>query len=129
MGKKISIKTENEVLQLYKEGVTQSKIAEKCGVSRRSVYNILKQNRVPTCYKEQTISETVNIINVLSLRLLYFCNDYELLVKMFVNNVFYKNYKKIIIPRRVDFIIERKKIEKIVKLSNMAGLECELQFA
>ena len=129
MGKKINIKTENEILQLHQEGLTQKKIAEKCGVSRRTVCNVLSQNRVPMYYKEQNISETVNIINVLSLRLLYFCNDYELLVKMFVAGVCSKGCKKITIPRKMNSLIGKEKIETIVKLSNMTGLECELQFA
>ena len=129
MGKKISTKTENEILQLHQEGLTQNKIAEKCGVSRRTVCNVLSQNRVPMYYKEQNISETVNIINVLSLRLLYFCNDYELLVKMFVAGVYSKGCKKITIPRKINSLIGKEKIETIVKLSNMIGLECELEFA
>ena len=129
MGKKISTKTENEILQLHQEGLTQNKIAEKCGVSRRTVCNVLSQNRVPMYYKEQNTSETASIINILSLRLLYFCNEYELLVKMFVVGVCSKGCKKITIPRKMNSIIEREKIETIVKLSNMAGLECELQFA
>ena len=48
---------------------------------------------------------------------------------MFVVGVYSTGCKKITIPRKMNSIIEKEKIETIVKLSNMAGLECELQFA
>ena len=130
MGKKIPYETEKQVLQLYNENLNSREIAEQLRISRRSVFNILKTYRVPLSEKRvEEKKDTINILKLLSLRLWYFCEDYELLCKMLVVEVCMRGCEKIIVPKKMTSIINKEKIQKVVSIVNKAGLECELSFA
>lgn len=130
MGKKISSEMENNILQLSSIGKTVCEIAQETRISRPTIYAVLKTYRVPMSEKEKREKTgTENLKNLLSLRLLYFCNDYELLTKRLAWEICTSSCKKIFVPKRITSIIKKEKIEKIVQLVNLAGLECDLLFA
>lgn len=130
MGKKITSDTENIILQLFNgEKKTVSEISKELHISRPTIYNVLKNYRVPITVEKKEKKETANILQLLSLRLWYFCEDYELLCKMFTVEVCLHGCNKVVVPKKMTSIINAEKIKKVVKLVNRAGLECELHFA
>ena len=78
--------------------------------------------------REEKKSKIINIANLISLRLLYFCDDLELLTKMFAGECCYQEIEKIIIPEKVLSLIPEQKIKKIVHLSERAGLKLDVEY-
>lgn len=118
MNKKITLELEQKILELSASGIAKDEIAKTINVSRRTVFNILKQNRVPAEYIEPTHKEKTNINNLISLRLLYFCDDCELIAQMLDCIIKTQKTKIIYVPKKIIDIVSRKKIEKIIDLSD-----------
>lgn len=95
-------------------------------ISRRTVFKICETLHIPE--REEKKSKIINIANLISLRLLYFCDDLELLTKMFAGECCYQEIEKIIIPEKVLSIIPEQKIKKIVRLSERAGLKVDVEY-
>lgn len=125
MNRKITHELEQKILELSANGTTKDEIAKQVGVSRRTVFNVLKQYRVPAEYIEPIQKDKVNIIHLISFRLLYFCNDYELLSSMFAYNIQSQKSKIVYIPKKITNIIPIQKIEKIISLSDY---RCNLEY-
>lgn len=124
---RITIDVENCILDLNKKGLTKNAIAEYLHCSRRTVFNVLNKYFVPS---REIIQEKTNtsINDVISLRLLTNCNDYELLTKMFATTVYYSKVKKLTIPERVQKIVGGEKIKKIVDIATRAGLDLDVVY-
>lgn len=124
---RITIEIEQQVLVFNKQGYTKDEIAEKLRISRRSVFTILKKNRVP---KETEINKKrlLNINEVLSIHLLKNCEDIELLTKMFASSVCYQKIEKIGVPERISKVVGINKIKKIVSLTEQAGLKLDIDY-
>lgn len=95
-------------------------------ISRRTVFKICETLHIPD--REEKKETITSITNLISLRLLYFCDDLELLTKMFAGECCYQKIEKIIIPEKVLSIIPEQKIKKIVSLSERAGLKFDVEY-
>lgn len=124
---RITIEIEKQVLAFNEQGYTKDEIAEKLHISRRSVFNVLKKNRVP---KEIIIDKKrfSNINDVVSIHLLKNCDDIELLTKMFASFVCYQKIEKIGVPERISKVVGINKIKKIVYLTEKAGLKIDVDY-
>lgn len=124
---RITIEIEKQVLAFNEQGHTKDEIAEKLHISRRSVFNVLKKNRVP---KEIIIDKKrfSNINDVMSIHLLKNCDDIELLTKMFASFVCYQKIEKIGVPERISKVVGINKIKKIVYLTEKAGLKIDVDY-
>lgn len=124
---KLTIEIEKQVLSLNEQNYTKDEIAEILHISRRSVFTILKKNRVPKeIIKDK--KQYLNINEVLSIHLLKNCEDIELLTKMFASTVCYQKIEKISVPERVSNAIGIDKIKKIVSLTERAGLKLDIDY-
>lgn len=124
---KLTIEIEKQVLSLNEQNYTKDEIAEILHISRRSVFTILKKNRVPKeIIKDK--KQYLNINEVLSIHLLKNCEDIELLTKMFASTVCYQKIEKISVPERVSNVIGIDKIKKIVSLTERAGLKLDIDY-
>lgn len=112
-----------QVLELYGRGVKAGVIARILNMPRRNVYYILKKNMVPS------MPMGTRIETLISPRLLHFCDDIELLSKMLALELFYKKPEKIIIPKRLQKIIQKEKINKVVSILDKVNLKCEVEYA
>ena len=117
----------NELINngIYKKDISayiEREFNEK--ISRRTVFKICETLHIP----EEKKSKIINIANLISLRLLYFCDDLELLTKMFASECCYQEIEKIIIPEKVLSIIPEQKIKKIVHLSERTGLKLDVEY-
>lgn len=123
---KITIDIEQRILELAGQ-CTKDEIAEMLHISRRSVFNVLKKNRVP---KEIIIDKKrlLNINEVLSIHLLKNCEDIELLTKMFASSVCYQKIKKISVPDKISKVVGVDKIKKIISLTEKAGLKLDIDY-
>lgn len=127
MGKKISSESTEKILQLFNDYQKSiSEISKVLHISRPTIYSVLEKYRTPDIEEKNKKRESENILNLLSLRLLYFCTDCDLLAKMLVPEIKTVGCKKIIIPKKMTLIIQKNKIVEIFKKT---GLECELHFA
>lgn len=124
---KITFEIEEQVLKLNQLKYTKDEIANLLHISRRSVFNILKINRVPKIHQQSdTKIKTIN--DVVSIHLLKNCDDIELLTKMFATTVFYQKIKKIAIPEKITKIVDIKKIKKIISIAKKAGLQLDVEY-
>lgn len=94
-------------------------------ITLRSVYSVLKDLRVPE-YEEKKTEFKIN--ELLSIHLLYNCNDLKLLTQMFVTEIYYQKPEKIIVPDRILKIVPEEKIKKIVNIACYAGVECDISY-
>lgn len=116
-------------LGVYKKDIP-SYIEREFGVkiSRRKIFYICKTLHIPETHEVETEKTTMNIMDLISLRLLYFCNDLELLTKMFAYNCCCQNTDTVIIPKKVLNIIPCEKIKKIIQISKIAGLNINAEY-
>lgn len=129
---KLTSKIINRVNELVAQGIYKKDIPtyierefnEK--ISRRTVFKICESLHIPDREKEE--KTITSITNLISLRLLYFCDDLELLTKMFAGECCYQDVEKIIIPEKVLSVIPEQKIKKIVSLSEKAGLKLNVEY-
>lgn len=116
--KKIDKITIDKVIELYNQKIPAEQIAEKTRISRRSVFNIIKKycsiekNDIVIFDKKNNI----NILELISLRLLYYCDDVNLLARLLTNSILDKKAKKIFIPKKIKKVIDSKKINNIIEL-------------
>jgi hypothetical protein len=114
---------ELKVIELYGRGLKAGVISRILNAPRTTVYKIIQRNRVPE------VKYNVKINELISSRLLYFCDDIELLSKRIAIEIIYKKPKKIIIPKRLQHIVQKEKINKIVSILDKVDIKCNLEFA
>lgn len=127
--KKIDWKLEEKILELKNESIDGRKIAEILGIGKTAVYEVLKKNRVPMVNLVNPVKKTIGINDLISLRLLYFCDDIELLSKRLAVEILYQKPEKIIISRRIQEIIKKEKINKVVSILDRVNMKCNLEYA
>lgn len=124
---RITFEVEKQILKLNRQKYTKDEIADLLHVSRRSIFNILKKNRVPKM-QQQDFSKDKTINDVVSIHLLKNCEDIELLTKMFASTICYQKIEKVIVPERIFKVVDIKKIKKIVSLVERAGLQLDVEY-
>lgn len=111
-----------QILELYKNGTTAGKISYLLHVPRSTIYKIIKKNRIP-------IGDGVDITELISARLLCYCEDIEILTKRLAYELLKKDAKKIIIPSHIQKFLKKEKINKVVSILDRANLKCEVIYA
>jgi len=124
---KIVISTEQEILNLRQEGLTGRQIGERMGLSKSVVYKYLKLNRVPEI-EEKKQKKIKNLNELISLRLFYFCEDVVILAKRLAAEIILQNPEKIVISKRIQSIIKKEKISKVVNILEATSLRVNLEY-
>ena len=127
--KKISYDVEQQILKLASEGMLKEKIAKELRVGRTTVFKTLREYRVPEVDTEKVNKKIKNLNDLISMRLFYFCNDFEMLSKRLAVEILYQKPEKIIVPRRMQEIVKKEKIEKVVHILDGINLKCNLEYA
>lgn len=127
--KKITYDMEQQILELASEGMPKEKIAKTLRIGRATVFKTLRDYRVPEVDTVKVSKKIKNLNDLISLRLLYFCDDFEMLSKRLAVEILYQKPEKIIIPRRLQGIIKKEKIEKVVNILDRAELHCNFEYA
>ena len=127
--KKITYDMEQQILELASEGMPKEKIAKTLRIGRTTVFKTLRDYRVPEVDTVKVAKKIKNLNDLISVRLLYFCDDFEMLSKRLAVEILYQKPEKIIIPRRLQGIIKKEKIEKVVNILDRAELHCNFEYA
>ena len=109
--------------------MSPGKIAKKLLIGKTKVFKVLKKNRVPEFQEIKVSSKIKNINELISLRLLYFCDDLETLSKRLAIEILYQKPEKILIPHRIQDIIKKEKINNVISILNKINLTCDVEFA
>lgn len=137
---KLTREVTEKIIELANSGMPIKDIPQaiertlRISISRRSVFNALEQARVPNIKSKsqevQTIQprEKLSITSLVSIRLLYFCDDIELLTKIFAREFCHLKPEKIYVSSRVQKIVDVQKINKIVNIIERVGLKCNMEF-
>lgn len=128
MNKKLTAKLEEKILELNASGVKKDDIAKMVGLSRITIFKVLKNYRTPEVFIEEN-KNNMNLLNLISFRLIYYCNDYKLLCKMFADAVMRKKPKKIIITQKLKNIIPPKKINKIISIIDYLKMDTKVEYS
>ena len=75
--KKITCDVEQKILELAAEGMPKEKIAKTLRIGRTAVFKTLREYRVPEVDKEKVAKKIKSLNDLISVRLLYFCDDFE----------------------------------------------------
>ena len=127
--KKITYDMEQQILELASEGMPKEKIAKTLRIGRTTVFKTLRDYRVPEVDTVKVAKKIKNLNDLISVRLLYFCDDFEILSKRLAVEILYQKPEKIIIPRQLQGIIKKEKIEKVVNILDRADLHCNFEYA
>ena len=128
MNFKITFEMEQQILNLAAGGMTKKDIAATIKCSPRSVFNVLKAYRVPMP-TEKKLSKQIKISDLISTHLLHYCDDLEILSKRLALEILYARPEKIVVPARIQRIIDSKKINKVVSIVRASGVPCQLEYA
>ena len=110
------------VLKLATEGCSVTKTSRLLGTTRKTVYNILKFYRVPQ-------EKIVSLDKLISTRLLYFCDDIELLSKRLAYEILSQKPEKIVVTNRLQKLIKKEKINKVVDILSKVNVKCNLEYS
>lgn len=113
---------EQKIIELASIGMQKKSIIKILRVEIKIVDDVFKKYRIP----EKKIT-TIN--DIVSTRLLYFCDDIEMLAKRFAIEVLYQKPEKIIIPKRLQKIIKKEKISKVVNILEKINVKCNIEYA
>lgn len=126
--KRTSEKTCKKIVELYQNDISVQDIMKTLSVGKTTVFKTLNRYHVPKrkkrSFKQQIKKEVLSFVRLLSLRLLYFCDDYELLADMLNNNAKASGAKKIYVSERIFDFVDSNKVKKIVSI---AQLNCEIE--
>lgn len=104
--------------------MTHKQIIKKLKISSRMYYKIL--NLLNTSDKKIVVvekKENMEINKLVSLHLLYHCNDLKILTQRIAFEILQKQTKKIFIPDRITKILDEKKIKKIDEIITNVGVK------
>lgn len=127
--KKITYDVEQKILELAAEGMPKEKIAKTLRIGRTAVFKTLREYRVPEVDKEKVAKKIKSLNDLISVRLLYFCDDFEMLSKRLAVEVLYQKPEKIIISRRLQSVVNKEKIDKVVSILDRIDLHCNFEYA
>jgi len=113
---------EEKIIELASCGMNKKSIIKTLRIESKVIDDIFTKYRIP----EKKIT-TIN--DLVSVRLFYFCNDIEMLAKRMAIEIFYQKPEKIIIPKRLQKIIKKEKISKVVNILQKINLSCNIEYA
>ena len=120
---------ELKVTELYEAGFCNENIAKATKISVASISKILSKNRVPGVEIEIEKKSIIKINDLISIHLLRFCEDLELLAKRLATEIIYQKPEKIIVPKRLQGVIKVDKMSKIINILSKVDLNCNLEYA
>ena len=126
---KADYKLAEKILELVAQGVPKKDIPKILRVGRTTVFKVLKEYRVPEIITKKESKKVVNINEIISTRLLYFCDDLELISKRMAIEIIAQNPEKIIIPSRLANFVKKEKMSKVVNILDRINLDCKLEYA
>ena len=127
--KKITYDVEQQILELASEGMPKEEIAKALGVGRTTVFKTLREYRVPEVDTAKVAKKVKSLNDLISVRLLYFCDDFEMLSKRLAVEILYQKPEKIIISRRLQSVVKKEKIAKVVNILDKINLHCNFEYA
>ena len=127
--KNITYDVEQKILELAAEGMPKEKIAKTLRIGRTAVFKTLREYRVPEVDKEKVAKKIKSLNDLISVRLLYFCDDFEMLSKRLAVEILYQKPEKIIISRRLQSVVNKEKIDKVVNILDRIDLHCNFEYA
>lgn len=125
---KIEPSTEEKILELKQQGFNGKQIGEQMGLSKSVVYKYLRLNRIPD-FEEKTPKKIKNINELISLRLLYFCEDIAIIAKRLASEIILQKPEKIVISKRTQSVIKKEKIQKVINILEASSLSLNLEYA
>lgn len=127
--KKITYDVEQKILELASEGMPKEKIAKTLRIGRTAVFKTLREYRVPEVDTVKVAKKIKSLNDLISVRLLYFCDDFEMLSKRLAVEILYQKPEKIIISRRLQSVVNKEKIDKVVNILDRIDLHCNFEYA
>lgn len=126
--KKITYDVEQKILELAAEGMSKEKIAKTLRIGRTAVFKTLREYRVPEVDTVKVAKKIKSLNDLISVRLLYFCDDFEMLSKRLAVEILYQKPEKIIISRRLQSVVNKEKIDKVVNILDRIDLHCNFEY-
>lgn len=127
--KKITYDMEQKILELASQGMSKEKIAKELRIGRTTVFKTLREYRVPEVDTVKVAKKIKSLNDLISVRLLYFCDDFEMLSKRLAVEILYQKPEKIIISRRLQSVVKKEKIAKVVNILDKINLHCNFEYA
>jgi predicted transcriptional regulator len=127
--KKITYDVEQKILELASSGMPKEKIAKTLRIGRTAVFKTLREYRVPEVDTVKVAKKIKSLNDLISVRLLYFCDDFEMLSKRLAVEILYQKPEKIIISRRLQSVVNKEKIDKVVNILDRIDLHCNFEYA
>lgn len=127
--KKITYDMEQKILELASQGMPKEKIAKELRIGRTAVFKTLREYRVPEVDTVKVARKIKSLNDLISVRLLYFCDDFEMLSKRLAVEILYQKPEKIIISRRLQSVVKKEKIAKVVNILDKIDLHCNFEYA
>lgn len=113
---------EQEIITLNSKGLSREQIKDTLRINKHYIDSVFEKNRISD-------KKIFNINDLISFRLLYHCEDIELLTKRIALELAYKKPEKVIIPTRLCKTVKKDKINKIFNILNYVGISCDLEYA
>ena len=134
MAFRIDREIEKEIIKLRQEKImTGRDIADELNrrgykIKKTTVYKYLKLNKEIGIVPAKKIIKIIKINELISLHLLCFCRDLAIISKHLANEIIIKKPEKIIVPSRVQSVIRREKMDKVVDILQAANLNVNLEY-
>lgn len=134
MAFRIDRKLEEKIIELRREKIMTGKdiaaelTSQGYKVSKSVVYKYLKMNQEIPAEKISPIKKIKKINELISVRLFWFCNDLSVLSKRLAMEIVEQKPEKIIVPTRLQAIIKKEKMDKVVNILEAANLSVNLEY-